>query len=350
MLPIQIKHIKYNYSTNTDKKIYIVIHDTGNRGTGANAQAHFNYFNGGDRQASANYFVDDSNIMELVDPNLTAWHCGDGAGKYGITNRNSIGIEICINSDGNYDKAVSNALELTKNLMARYGIDTNHVVRHYDASRKNCPQSMNYNNWAGWTAFKARLGGATVTSSNNTGGGTTTVDNTVLTIQKQLNAMNGAGLVEDGISGANTIQAIKNFQAKYGLTVDGIWGQQSAGKMNQLYTEADARAKAEQARKEAEAKAKAVAEEQARIEAQKKAQEAQQQAQEIYRVRKSWNDAESQLGAYTDLQNAKDIADQNPDYIVYNSKGEMVYRKAVTKTVEQRLAELEARVAKLEGK
>lgn len=340
MLPIQIKHIKYNYSTNTDKKIYIVIHDTGNRGAGANSQAHFNYFNGGDRQASANYFVDDSNIMELVDPNLTAWHCGDGGGAYGITNRNSIGIEICINSDGNYDKAVSNALELTKNLMARYGIDANHVVRHYDASRKNCPQSMNYNNWAGWTAFKARLAGTPVTSSNNTGGGTTTVDNTVLTIQRQLNAMNGAGLVEDGISGSNTTQAIKNFQAKYGLTVDGIWGSQSAGKMNQLYAEADARAKAE-------AEAKALAE------AQKKAQEALQQAQEIYRVyrvRKSWNDTESQLGAYTDLQNAKDLADKNPDYIVYNNKGEMVYKKSVTKTVEQRLAELEARVAKLEGK
>ena len=26
------------------------------------------------------------------------WHCGDGKNKYGITNANSLGIEICINS------------------------------------------------------------------------------------------------------------------------------------------------------------------------------------------------------------------------------------------------------------
>lgn len=46
---------------------------------------------------------------------------------------------------------------------------------------------------------------------------------------------------------------------------------------------------------------------------------------EMYRVRKSWADAKSQIGAYKILANAKDMADKNPGYGVYNSAGECVY-------------------------
>lgn len=46
---------------------------------------------------------------------------------------------------------------------------------------------------------------------------------------------------------------------------------------------------------------------------------------EMYRVRKSWADALSQIGAYTVLENAKKKADGNPGYEVYNSAGVCVY-------------------------
>lgn len=46
---------------------------------------------------------------------------------------------------------------------------------------------------------------------------------------------------------------------------------------------------------------------------------------ELYRVRKSWEDAKSQLGAYKVLDNAKKKADENPGYSVYDSKGKAVY-------------------------
>ena len=85
------------------------------------------------------------------------WQVGDGKGKYGITNQNSIGIEICINADGNYDMAFLNAVELTKHLMKRLGIPSERVVRHYDASRKNCPASMSANSWAKWKEFKEKI-------------------------------------------------------------------------------------------------------------------------------------------------------------------------------------------------
>lgn len=46
---------------------------------------------------------------------------------------------------------------------------------------------------------------------------------------------------------------------------------------------------------------------------------------EIYRVRKSWSDAKSQVGAYVELNNAKAEANKYKGYNVYNSKGEVIY-------------------------
>lgn len=155
---IQKKLIKYNYSSRNGKKIEnIVIHDTGNKKKGAGANNHFLYFNGGNRSASAHYFVDDKEIIQLVEDSNAAWHVGDGKGKFGITNSNSIGIEICVNSDSDYDKAVQNTIELTKYLMNLHSVPLERVVRHYDASRKNCPASMAKDNWKSWKAFKAQL-------------------------------------------------------------------------------------------------------------------------------------------------------------------------------------------------
>lgn len=45
----------------------------------------------------------------------------------------------------------------------------------------------------------------------------------------------------------------------------------------------------------------------------------------LYRVRKSWSDAKSQLGAYTVLANAKKVADKNKGYKVFDEKGKLVY-------------------------
>ena len=52
---------------------------------------------------------------------------------------------------------------------------------------------------------------------------------------------------------------------------------------------------------------------------------------EIYRVRKTWKDTKSQIGAYKSLANAKKLADKNPGYSVYNSKGKAIYKPKVVK-------------------
>lgn len=155
MPKIEKRQIAYNCVTRTVPIKYIVIHDTANISKGADSEAHFKYFNGGNRNSSADFFADDKKILQINDyTKYATWHVGDGKGKYGITNQNSVGIEICVNADGNYDKAFLSAVELTKYLMKELNIPAENVVRHFDASKKNCPASMNNGDWAKWEEFK----------------------------------------------------------------------------------------------------------------------------------------------------------------------------------------------------
>lgn len=157
-MQITKRPIKYNYSSRLNTKIqYIVVHDTGNTERGAGANNHYIYFNGSNRNASAHYFVDDKEIIQTVEDNNTSWHCGDGKGKYGITNSNSIGVEICVNEDSNYEVALEKTIELLRYLMNKHYIPKDNVVRHFDASLKICPKSMIENGWSKWTKFWCKL-------------------------------------------------------------------------------------------------------------------------------------------------------------------------------------------------
>ncbi|MGD1713727.1 peptidoglycan-binding domain-containing protein [Hydrocoleum sp. CS-953] len=50
-------------------------------------------------------------------------------------------------------------------------------------------------------------------------------------LQRRLNGISSASLVVDGIFGVATEEAVKNFQKFHGLTVDGIVGPQTWGKL-----------------------------------------------------------------------------------------------------------------------
>lgn len=155
MLPIQFMPVKYNFNKGTNKPKYIVIHDTGN--PTASALNHYRYFNGGNRGASAHYFIDEASIIQLIKDSDRAWHTGVSSktSKCGAGNDNSIGIEICL--PGNRDKTVAHTIDLTVHLMKKYNIPLERVVRHYDCSGKSCPNFMRPNNWAKWVEFKARV-------------------------------------------------------------------------------------------------------------------------------------------------------------------------------------------------
>lgn len=155
---MEVVQLSKHISTRREKIRYIVIHDTGNPAPGAGATAHKKYFLTTDRKASADFLVEEETVIKLNNYyKYFTWHCGDGRGKFGITNSNSIGIEMCINKGSNYQKTINNTIELTYKLMKELKIPYERVVRHYDASRKICPASMQANNWDKWTRFKIAL-------------------------------------------------------------------------------------------------------------------------------------------------------------------------------------------------
>ena len=152
MINFRYLPIKYNFDERKGMKIeWIVIHDTANRGKGANAFNHYKYFGGGNRKASAHYFVDDKEVVQIIDDSKKAWHCADNQGYgralNGCMNANSIGVELCINQDGDYQKAKENMIELVKMLMKKYKIGVDRVCRHYDVSRKKCPSTFSEEDW-----------------------------------------------------------------------------------------------------------------------------------------------------------------------------------------------------------
>lgn len=143
---------------------YIVLHYTANNGD--TAQNNADYFAGANRRASAHYFVDENEVVQSVRDTDAAWHCGgsiesDHHPLRGIcTNRNSLGVEMC--SDivgGKYtitQQTVDRTVELVRWLMDKYGIDVDHVVRHYDVTGKDCPEPW-VRDESQWRKFKARL-------------------------------------------------------------------------------------------------------------------------------------------------------------------------------------------------
>ncbi len=143
---------------------YIVLHYTANNGDTAKNNCDY-YHRVGGLQASAHYFVDEYGAMQSVRECDTAWHCGAEAGRRywhpECRNANSIGIEMCSRkyANGHYyikPETVNNALALAKDIMRRYGIDADHVVRHYDVTGKRCPMPW-VDDPQQWTAFKDML-------------------------------------------------------------------------------------------------------------------------------------------------------------------------------------------------
>ena len=139
--------------------VYITIHETGNTDAGADAEAHGKYLTSSAGEASLtswHYTVDDHAIVQHLPDNETAYHAGDGAGGPG--NATSIGIEICVNQDGDFEAAKANAAALVRLLMAEHGIPLGNIKQHHDWNGKNCPATIRATPGA-WEAFLALCGG-----------------------------------------------------------------------------------------------------------------------------------------------------------------------------------------------
>ncbi|MEK3886512.1 N-acetylmuramoyl-L-alanine amidase [Bacillus sp. FSL K6-3431] len=129
---------------------FITIHETGNYDKGVGAQRHADLQTNG-FTASWQYQVDDKEIIQSYPDSVRCWHAGDGGGK---GNMESIGIEICVNPDSDFKKAVANAADLVKHLMKKHNIPLTNVVQHNRWSGKNCPTNLrNGSKGINWLGF-----------------------------------------------------------------------------------------------------------------------------------------------------------------------------------------------------
>lgn len=195
------------YDSNRSKNQikWIILHYVGAVSTAKN---NADYFYSTFRGASAHYFVDEKEIWQVVEDNDSSWAIGADEYYNGARNTNSISIEMCCytNSKGKLDikqEVVEKAIELTKYLMEKYDIDADHVIRHYDATRKICPAPF-VNDSIRWKKFEEKLG-----------------DNKPSKPSKP----NKHKIDEDGKWGTDTT---KKAQEVFGTTVDGIVTDQYA--------------------------------------------------------------------------------------------------------------------------
>lgn len=150
---------KNNFRMGRKEKIkYLVVHYTA--GDGDTAKNNAKYFSGAARGASAHYFIDENEIWQSVREEDTAWHCGGKKYYHPLCrNDNSIGIEMCSYKDNNgyhiASETLDRAVMLIRELMKKYNIATENVVRHYDVTHKNCPAPLVEE--AEWQEFKRKL-------------------------------------------------------------------------------------------------------------------------------------------------------------------------------------------------
>ena len=138
MLPINKTYLTNACSYPTNNPQYIVIHYTGNgKIDRAVDNVKWAYGLGENVPGSAQYYIDDTECYQLVPENRGAWAVGDDNGygrfAFGVTNQNSISIEMCCSGGAYYvsEKTQNNAAELAASLLKKYGLGIDRLKRHY---------------------------------------------------------------------------------------------------------------------------------------------------------------------------------------------------------------------------
>lgn len=128
---------KVTYGKQNTKK-YIIIHETDNEKSGADADAYARLqYNGHYREASWHLTVDDKEAVQSFEFEYACVGAGSAKG-----NLQSIQVNICVNSDGDYLQAVNNTAVIVARIMKEENITINNVVQHHYFNNKNYPRKM----------------------------------------------------------------------------------------------------------------------------------------------------------------------------------------------------------------
>lgn len=261
------------------------------------------------------------------------WGCGSGS--RGSCNNGWIQFEICEDNltDGVYfAKVYQEAVELTAYLCKLYNINPQGTVNlngvtvptilcHQDSAQlglgSNHSDVLHWFNKYGKTMANVRADVAKLLGNNNstivTIPTSTPSSNILLkkgsegaevkTLQENLIKL-GYSVGKDGADGDfgnNTLTAVLKFQEDHNLEQDGIVGPATQTAI-------------------------------------KTALNSTVSVNEIYRVRKAWDQPTTQIGAYKDLNNAKAAVDKmGSAYHVYNSKGQEIYPIASSSTTSSQV-------------
>lgn len=233
------------------------------------------------RQASAHYGIDTKGrVGQYVDEANAAWHCGNKA-----YNQRSIGIEL--SNDGGAktgwhvaDKTIAKCIDLIVDICKRNGIKK---INYTGDLKGNLCQHR----WVASTACPASyLGGK------------------FKYIAEQVNKKLGASPAKEVLYRVRKTWADAKSQV---------------GAYKNLAN----------AKKVADEKHLNVYDDKGKLVYEGKKKD------ELYRVRKTWADTKSQVGAYKDLNNAKKECDKHAGYSVFDESGKAVYTNKSTDTLQK---------------
>jgi len=133
---------------------WIVVHDTASTALGSNALAHANYLYNNTVLENAlwtswHFSIDDHNVYQHLPEIERGFHAGDGSVLPGQSstylgggNRNGIGIEMCVNEDGDMYRTWQRTAKLVSYLLEKYSLPLDHQTYHNDFSGKDCPRTL----------------------------------------------------------------------------------------------------------------------------------------------------------------------------------------------------------------
>lgn len=239
---------------------FIVSHDTGN--PGSTAYANRNYFNDVQPTSSAHTFIDDKYILEIIPLDEKAWHVRYGKptdnDMYGEdANDAAIGVELCFGGNIDFWQAYDRYVWYHAYLVDKYALDPDKdIVAHstLDPERRTDPQNALHRYGVSWSQFISDVKKAYQVHFTDQGDEVPEWPDDVKGIAEELPIGIGdegqyvkeiqqdlikAGFSlpvygADGVFGEETETAVMKFQRKYGLTVDGLVGPETLGKLKEV--------------------------------------------------------------------------------------------------------------------